>query len=52
MDVITTGLMPLNPSEDLASKSCEKFINEIRNDYDYTFLDSAPVGIVTDANII
>ena len=30
----------------------KEFINELKEDYDYIFIDTPPIGIVTDAGII
>jgi capsular exopolysaccharide synthesis family protein len=52
VSIITSGSIPLNPSEILASKKMEQFINSIRDEYDYIFIDTPPIAILTDAEII
>ena len=52
LHVLTCGAMPPNPSEILSSKKMKDFINELREYYDYIFIDAPPIGIVTDAGII
>ncbi len=52
LDVLPSGTIPPNPSELLGSKSMEKFLNEMRKEYDYILLDAPPVLAVTDAQIL
>ncbi|MBC5995835.1 polysaccharide biosynthesis tyrosine autokinase [Romboutsia ilealis] len=52
LDIICGGKIPPNPSEMLQSNKMRNFINEIRELYDYIFIDTPPVGIVTDASIL
>ena len=52
LHVLTCGAMPPNPSEILSSKKMKDFINELKEYYDYIFIDAPPIGIVTDAGII
>lgn len=50
--VMTVGMAPPNPSEILSSKKMKKFLKQIRECYDYIFVDAPPVGIVSDPVII
>lgn len=52
IDILTTGNIPPNPSEVLGSDRMKKFIKSIRDNYDYIFIDSPPIGIVTDAAVM
>lgn len=52
LHVLTCGKMPPNPSEMLASRKMRDFINNIKDNYDYVFIDAPPIGIITDAGII
>ena len=52
LHVLTCGAMPPNPSEILSSKKMKEFINELREYYDYIFIDTPPIGVVTDAGIV
>lgn len=52
LDILTSGTIPPNPSELLGSKSMEKFLNDMRKEYDYILLDAPPVMAVTDAQIL
>lgn len=52
LDIITSGPTPPNPSELIMSKSFKKILIELKEQYDYIFIDSPPVGYVTDATIL
>lgn len=47
-DYITAGHTPPNPIELLSSSKMEKILNQLREKYDYIFLDTPPVNIVAD----
>lgn len=50
--VMTAGTIPPNPAELLASENMENLIAELEEKFDYVFIDTPPVGLVTDAVII
>ncbi len=52
LDVILSGDIPPNPSELLGSPKMQQIINDLRESYDYIFLDSPPVNMVTDAVVL
>ena len=52
LDLITSGHVPPNPSEILASRNMDKFIELIRSEYDYVIFDTPPIIAVTDALIL
>ena len=52
LHVLTCGAMPINPSEVLSSKTMREFLEQLKEAYDYIFIDAPPIGIVTDAGII
>lgn len=52
LDILTTGKIAPNPSEILGSSRMREFINSIRDSYDYIFIDTPPIGIVTDAGVM
>ena len=52
LHILTCGSIPPNPSEILSSKKMKEFIEGLREYYDYIFIDSPPIGVVTDAGII
>ncbi len=52
LDVLTSGAVPPNPSELIASPSFASFMNMVKNQYDYIILDTPPVGVVTDTLLL
>jgi len=52
MSYITSGTLPPNPSEMLASKNMKEFIKLLRNEYDIIIIDSAPMMTVIDTEIL
>jgi len=52
LKIITSGTLPPNPSELLASKAMDRFIEEVSATYDIVLFDSPPVIAVTDAMVL
>ena len=52
LDLLTSGKIPPNPSEMLSSSAMTNLIDKLKQEYDYVVLDSAPLGAVTDAQIL
>jgi len=52
LTVLTSGAVPPNPSELLASQAAKKVLNELRAHFDYVIVDSSPLLAVTDAAIL
>lgn len=52
LDVILAGDIPPNPSELLGSPRMERILAQLREKYDFIFLDSPPVNMVTDAVVL
>ena len=52
LSIITAGPIPPNPNELLAKPLLDKLITELRNQFDYIVLDTAPVGVVSDSFVI
>lgn len=52
LDVILAGNIPPNPSELLGSVRMQRLLEELKSSYDYIFLDSPPVNMVTDAVVL
>ena len=52
VDVITVGEIPPNPTQILSSPELGTLLKELSTKYDYIFLDTPPVSVVTDAAII
>ena len=50
--VLTSGIIPPNPSELLASKRMDELLIELEKDYDLVIFDLPPVVAVTDAQIL
>jgi tyrosine-protein kinase Etk/Wzc len=46
---ITAGPVPHNPAELIMSPKFSNLIQELKEDFDYIIIDSAPVGLVSDA---
>ena len=49
LDCLTSGSIPPNPAELLASDNMTKLLDELSEIYDYIILDTPPVTVVTDA---
>ncbi|MGU3650780.1 polysaccharide biosynthesis tyrosine autokinase [Mycolicibacterium sp. A43C] len=52
LTVLTSGAIPPNPSELLASQSARKLLDELRHRFDYVIVDSTPLLAVTDAALL
>ncbi len=52
LDAIGIGIVPPNPAELLSREKLDKFVNGLREYYDFIILDCPPVEIVTDAKVI
>lgn len=52
LDVIPSGDMPPNPAELLGSNSMKEVIEKLSEIYEYIFLDTSPINIVTDAAVM
>lgn len=49
LHVITSGPIPHNPSELILSKRLTELLEVLETRYDYIFIDSAPIGLVSDS---
>ena len=52
LDYLTAGSVPPNPSELLASPKMQQMLDGLKDQYDYIFIDTPPIGVVTDAVIL
>lgn len=52
LKMITSGTIPPNPSELLASKQMKEFLDKMKEMYDFIVIDSPPYISVTDAEIL
>lgn len=51
-DIIFSGSIPPNPAELLSNGRFELLLNEIKNEYDYVIVDTAPTLLVADTTLI
>lgn len=49
LDIISSGPIPPNPSELITSKRFDIVLEELKNKYDYIFIDTPPVGLVNES---
>lgn len=52
LDIIFSGNIPPNPVELLASDNMTDIIDELKTNYDYIFIDTPPINVVTDATVL
>ena len=52
LDIITSGPIPPNPAELIASEKCNELFAELKELYDYIIIDTPPLGLVTDAYLL
>ena len=50
--IISSGPIPPNPAELLIHERTQKLFNELKEQFDYIVIDSPPIGIVTDAQLL
>ncbi len=50
--VLPVGTIPPSPPELLASSTFDKVIAQLREEYDYIFIDTPPAHLVTDVSVI
>ena len=50
--ILPGGAVPPNPTEFMARKGLEEAIEQLKQHFDYIVLDTAPVGMVTDTQLI
>lgn len=52
LSVIPSGSIPPNPSELMMSDRVSELMHALKQEFDYIVIDSAPVGLVTDAQLL
>ncbi|MDD6484306.1 MAG: CpsD/CapB family tyrosine-protein kinase [Clostridiales bacterium] len=52
LDCLTAGSIPPNPAELLASDAMQALLENLKYRYDYIFIDTPPVTVVTDATAL
>lgn len=50
--IMPAGPIPPNPNELLLSDNMQRMMDQLRHDFDYVIIDSAPIGIISDAFLI
>ena len=50
--ILPGGTIPPNPTELVARKTLDVAINTLKQNFDYVILDTAPIGMVTDTQLI
>lgn len=51
-DILPAGVIPPNPAELLMSSKVEKMFEQLKSEYEYIIVDTAPVSLVTDTLLI
>ncbi len=52
LDVLVAGEIPSNPAELLNSEEFDVMLNKLQQKYEYIFIDTPPMTVVTDAAVI
>ncbi len=52
LDVIPPGEIPPNPAELIAQNKTDIFFSELKKKYEIIIIDTSPIGLVTDANLL
>lgn len=52
LTVFPSGPVPPNPAELISRKKLGQMINELKEQFDYVILDSAPIGLVADSLLL
>ncbi|MBO9595201.1 MAG: polysaccharide biosynthesis tyrosine autokinase [Niabella sp.] len=50
--LVQAGVLPPNPAELLVNKRAAQLFEQVRKQYDYVLMDTPPVGMVTDAQLL
>jgi capsular exopolysaccharide synthesis family protein len=51
-DVLLSGAIPPNPTEILMSSKLNELLDQLQKEYDYIFVDTAPISLVSDTFIV
>ncbi len=52
LDVLTSGAIPPNPSELIASPTFAELLERVKTEYDYVIMDTPPLGVVADTLLL
>lgn len=50
--ILPAGPVPPNPNELLLSENMHRLMDQLRHDFDYVIIDSAPIGLISDSFLI
>jgi capsular exopolysaccharide synthesis family protein len=50
--ILPAGPIPPNPNELLMSDNMQRMIDQLRSEFDYIIIDSAPIGVISDSFLI
>ena len=50
--ILSAGPVPPNPNELLMSSNMDKLMAQLRDEFDYVILDTAPIGVISDTLLI
>lgn len=50
--VMPAGPIPPNPNELLLSDNMNRLIGQLRHDFDYIIIDTAPIGVISDSFLV
>lgn len=50
--ILPAGPVPPNPNELLLSENMGRMMEQLRDDFDYVIIDSAPIGVISDSFLI
>jgi capsular exopolysaccharide synthesis family protein len=52
LDIVLSGPIPPNPMELISNEKTKDFFRQLKERYDYIFVDTPPIGMVADALIL
>ena len=52
VSIITCGIIPPNPNELLSKPLLDELINDLKNQFDYIIIDTAPISVVSDSFLL
>ncbi len=52
LDILPMGTMPPNPTELISNERMKRIVNDVRDKYEYVFIDCPPIEMVADAQIL
>jgi capsular exopolysaccharide synthesis family protein len=52
LDIIPSGLIPSDPAELMMSKKLPALFKQLKKQYEYIIIDTAPIGIISDTKML